>query len=349
MIYVLKKNITVILSKDSYTEIILYVSIMVHIKLKYIKLITLLIMLLIIFFILKIVIKPSKKYYFCIICRFKNERHIINEWLDHHISRGVDHFWLIDNGSTDQYKIDPKFKKYVTIYYEPNIGQYDIYNKYLSKIKRETEWISVNDMDEFLYSKKSIDIKEILKNIPSKVSRIDIQMNNFICGSFKNNRSNIESNLLSFPDHKDYPKCISRSNSDLLSLSIHSSKNKFNNKFFIDYKSDLLKINHYRYQSIEYTYGIKEGRGGGVKKDKYKNDFVKDWLNSKTEYEYGPYLKDNSKDIITNCYTRNDPSPKISSYPDSTWVNKYSKINLPMKFFYSKKDLNNMLTKLSTS
>ena len=45
--------------------------------------------------------KAKPKYYFSIISMFKNERGIMKEWLDHHIGHGVDHFYLIDDGSTD--------------------------------------------------------------------------------------------------------------------------------------------------------------------------------------------------------------------------------------------------------
>jgi len=44
---------------------------------------------------------PANKYYLSIIAMFKNEGMIIKEWLDHHIAHGVDHFYLVDDGSTD--------------------------------------------------------------------------------------------------------------------------------------------------------------------------------------------------------------------------------------------------------
>ena len=34
---------------------------------------------------------------------FKNEAHIMAEWVDHYVAEGVDKFYLIDNGSTDDY------------------------------------------------------------------------------------------------------------------------------------------------------------------------------------------------------------------------------------------------------
>lgn len=43
---------------------------------------------------------------------FKNEGHIIEEWIEHYIKEGVDTFYLIDNGSTDNYI--EKIQRYIT-------------------------------------------------------------------------------------------------------------------------------------------------------------------------------------------------------------------------------------------
>ena len=44
---------------------------------------------------------PGYKYFLCCCMTMKNEGKFLNEWLDHYISEGVEHFYLIDNGSTD--------------------------------------------------------------------------------------------------------------------------------------------------------------------------------------------------------------------------------------------------------
>jgi glycosyltransferase involved in cell wall biosynthesis len=33
---------------------------------------------------------------------FKNESHCLKEWLEHYILHGAEHFFLVDDGSTDQ-------------------------------------------------------------------------------------------------------------------------------------------------------------------------------------------------------------------------------------------------------
>ncbi len=80
----------------------------------------------------------------------------MEDWLTHYLNEGVDHFYLIDNNSSDNYL--PLLRKYiqkgiVDLYIEPVGGnQMRNYNKRLSQIKEETKWIMVVDFDEFLYA-----------------------------------------------------------------------------------------------------------------------------------------------------------------------------------------------------
>jgi hypothetical protein len=86
-------------------------------------------------------------------------------------------------------------------------------------------------------------------------------------------------------------------------------------------------INHYRFQSIEYLCGIKEQRGGGVKKHKYMSlSNHKAFLYKTNSHIEDLWLKDNSSVTIKNCYQRNDPSPKTDIYLNSSWSKKHSDI-----------------------
>ena len=44
---------------------------------------------------------PSYKYTLSCCALIKNEENFLKEWLDHYINEGVEHFYLIDNGSAD--------------------------------------------------------------------------------------------------------------------------------------------------------------------------------------------------------------------------------------------------------
>jgi len=56
--------------------------------------------------------------YDLVVCAvFKNESHILTEWIEHYLKRDVDHIFLIDDFSTDAYlpKLEPYMDK-VTLF-----------------------------------------------------------------------------------------------------------------------------------------------------------------------------------------------------------------------------------------
>ena len=117
------------------------------------------------------------KYFLSVVAIFKNESNIITEWLEHYLAEGVNHFYLIDNGSTDNYQklIESYIKeKLVDIKVDdrPHM-QVEHYNSYLDKIKKESEWVMVVDLDEFIYSRLSYTtISDYLKSIPNTIAQI---------------------------------------------------------------------------------------------------------------------------------------------------------------------------------
>ena len=48
-------------------------------------------------------IDKGKKGFICIVSVFKNESHILEEWIQHYLRQGIDHIFLTDNGSSDDY------------------------------------------------------------------------------------------------------------------------------------------------------------------------------------------------------------------------------------------------------
>lgn len=110
----------------------------------------------------------SYQYEFSICAIFRNEATILKQWIEHHLLFGCEHFYLINNDSSDNYKtillpyIDHGL---VDLVDEPgNYRQYFAYNRhYLELICRETRWIGIIDIDEYLYPRKGgSDIKQIL-------------------------------------------------------------------------------------------------------------------------------------------------------------------------------------------
>lgn len=55
----------------------------------------------------------TKKYSISICAIFKDEAPYLAEWLEHHLKIGIEHFYMYDNNSSDEYmeKLDPYLKR----------------------------------------------------------------------------------------------------------------------------------------------------------------------------------------------------------------------------------------------
>jgi hypothetical protein len=97
---------------------------------------------------------------------FRNEGHVLREWVEHYRSIGVDHFYLIDNNSTDKY--DNEITEYIedgTIdLFKCHIDGYQIgaYTEMLPILRSETEWVGVFDLDEFAYPRHGEPLQDLL-------------------------------------------------------------------------------------------------------------------------------------------------------------------------------------------
>ena len=69
------------------------------------------------------------KNFLCLICRFKNERHILFEFINHYLLEGIDQIILINDNSNDNYYklnkswLEPLIKKKKVIIVKSKKGQ----------------------------------------------------------------------------------------------------------------------------------------------------------------------------------------------------------------------------------
>lgn len=109
------------------------------------------------------------KYFFSIAAVFKQESHVLEEWILHYLQIGIDHFYLINDFSTDNYKeIIDKYSYYITLFNNDIVTdefgrQMQIYEKYLNPILYETKYMAILDLDEFLYSPMNISFHDFFK------------------------------------------------------------------------------------------------------------------------------------------------------------------------------------------
>ena len=218
----------------------------------------------------------------CIVAIFKNEGHALKEWLDHYLQEGVDHFFLVDNGSNDGYDIQDYIKKgVVEVWMNPKKhAQIELMNHYLQKAK-QYKWVLVVDLDEFMYARNGYKtIKEYLRTVNKDVEQIKVPWKMFGSSGHKKQPKSI---IKGFTRRKKYnnrtlieAKSIVRGKS-LVKLDIHSHKinhsvvlgpyneHSYACAFEITnetvLKTSYLHLNHYQHMSYEYYTSVKIIRG----------------------------------------------------------------------------------------
>ena len=186
----------------------------------------------------------------CLIAIFKNESHILKEWIEHYLNQGVDKIFLVDNGSTDNYYsiLQPYISSSKVDLVKDNkkYAQLELYNKHFLSKCRAYDWVIVCDLDEFIYGRKYCSsIKDFLSKVHDSFSQVFIPWKMFgsngydtmekeqpssVISSFTkriNNNDNRYNRFRSFtyngPIKYIYSKTIVRTK-NLLQLGIHHSE-----------------------------------------------------------------------------------------------------------------------------
>lgn len=120
----------------------------------------------------------SKKYKIVLCAIFKNEGRFLKEWIEYHRLVGVDHFFMYNNNSTDNYK--EILSKYinagiVSLIDWPQVpGQIPAYKHWYDNYRKDCEWCSFLDLDEFICPKYDYDLPSWLEKYEKyPVIRID--------------------------------------------------------------------------------------------------------------------------------------------------------------------------------
>jgi hypothetical protein len=242
-------------------------------------------------------------YYLSVGAVFKNENHIFKEWLDHYIMHGVEHFYLINDNSNDNYVtvLQPYIDKGLITLYHNDIPWYaigrqkDIYTKYFTQHLKDTFWMAIIDLDEFLYAPKEPMLPRVLAKYeeygyivvnwalfgssglvkqPASVVEGFTKRGKFAQKIWRKQINNApvpkfwpvtisETDDRFYYDHLVGPKCILNTQY-LISFDVHSAsstKPDTNASYAVNYTDPELLINHYFTQSEEYWKNVKIPRG----------------------------------------------------------------------------------------
>lgn len=108
------------------------------------------------------------KYFVSIATIFKDDTYYFIEWIEHYLAQGIEHFYLIDNGSITNYIQQIQLyidKGLVDLFIDSEkISPAELYNKNIvTKIKEETQWIAAISLNEFSYAQHDNIISDVLK------------------------------------------------------------------------------------------------------------------------------------------------------------------------------------------
>lgn len=109
--------------------------------------------------------RSVRKYKFSICAIFKNETLQLKEWIEYHRMVGVEHLYLYNNFSEDNYLsvLAPYVEEnYVTLteWKIPPPSQVSAYQHFKNHYSKETQWVAFMDLDEFICMKECDDIKD---------------------------------------------------------------------------------------------------------------------------------------------------------------------------------------------
>ena len=107
-----------------------------------------------------------------IVAILKHEAPYLREWLDYHLSAGVDHFYLYDNGSPDNQAevAAPYVKTGLVDWFDApgKVMQMAVFNEAVNRFKFHCRYMAFVDIDEFIYPKTNQSIVEVVDEILSR-------------------------------------------------------------------------------------------------------------------------------------------------------------------------------------
>jgi hypothetical protein len=215
------------------------------------------------------------KYKLAVGALFKNESHALKEWLDHYIIRGADHFFLINDKSTDSFQeiLLPYQERGLITLFNTDTPYYlgrqrDLYNTYILPHVTFCEWLLMVDLDEFVWSPQSTNFVELLKQF-NHIGQF--QFEHTLFGS-NGHLIQPESIVKGFTKrHKDLPthgpvnyKYFIQGKYEFTSLNVHHATFKnleYEKTHFKMFGPDWWCNNHYWCQSRDFWNNVKCVRG----------------------------------------------------------------------------------------
>jgi hypothetical protein len=214
--------------------------------------------------------EKKPKYKLAVGAMFKNEGLAMVEWIEHHLYHGVEHFYLIDdNQSTDDSveRLQPYIDRGLVTLYSVNVPyflgrQSMMYTHYILPHLKETEWMLMIDLDEFVWSPKALDLRTILDQCGA-FSQIQMYQLNFGSSGHETQPKSIVANFTKRckEDMSGGYKYFISSKYKFKKLGAHHAEyvNPEDKQSFVILQHEWFALNHYVLQSREFWESVKCG------------------------------------------------------------------------------------------
>jgi len=223
----------------------------------------------------------TPKYELAIGALFKNESNSILEWITHYLHHGVQHFYLINDASTDNSVdlIQPYIDTGTITLFNANCDYYlgrqrAMYNEYILPFVKshEMKWLMIADMDEYIWSQQNIDLKIIFRQCSHLAQ---VQYNHTLFGSngyIQQPKGGLIKNFIRRSIERPTKfatnlKYAINTDFEFVSLNIHHANTKdplyMEPNYFLILGEPYFIMNHYSCQSLEFWKNIKCTRGDG--------------------------------------------------------------------------------------
>ncbi|WP_340313239.1 glycosyltransferase family 92 protein [Rhizorhabdus argentea] len=118
----------------------------------------------------------EKRFFLTMTVIVKDEGPYLAEWIEYHLLQGVEHVYVYDNGSNDrpwELLADYLTQGRATLIHWPeHPGQLSAYNHAIRIFGRDSEWMAVIDVDEFIQPPANCNIPDVLRALEPDVDQL---------------------------------------------------------------------------------------------------------------------------------------------------------------------------------
>lgn len=211
---------------------------------------------------------PENRAMLAVLTIMKNEAANVDEWIAHYIWQGVDHLFIIDNGSTDDTvaRIEASaHRDRITLLHRPERHRqgYHYRRVFISeKIKKRFQWLMVADADEFWFPLRA-------KHLPGALAGFDhadviyARWSQFGCPGQEAHPASLRRDLVmrhaDLGPHHATKWIVRTAAIGRNALFIHKIRGACSSRTVTD--TDHFQLNHYMTQSAHFWRTVKMARG----------------------------------------------------------------------------------------